>query len=229
MSVRTEMIDYPSDGHTTPAYLARPDDAAGHPGVVVIQEWWGLVPHIKDVAGRFAEAGYVALAPDLYYGESAEEPDEARKLAMALDRPRAVAEIVAAAKHLKGLDAVMPKKVGVVGWCMGGGLTLSAAARGAGQFDAAVAFYGMPLDPADMARIDIPLLGLYAEHDHGVTPERLDALRAALDASGVPHEIHLYPGTQHAFFNDTRPTIHNAEAAKDAWKRTLAWFGEYLR
>lgn len=112
-------------GPTTPGYLAMPAQAGRFPGIVVIQEWWGLVPHIKDVTERFARGGFVALAPDLYHGQAADEPDEARKLAMALDRERAVQEILAASRFLRSLDEVTPKKIGVVGWCMGGGLALS--------------------------------------------------------------------------------------------------------
>src|SRR3972149_443529 len=128
-SVKTQMIEYPINAHTVPGYLALPDDAEPHPAIVVIQEWWGLVPHIKDVAERFAREGFVALAPDLYHGQAADEPDEARKLAMALDAQRAVQEIAAAARYLKKMENVAPQKVGVVGWCMGGGLALSAAAH----------------------------------------------------------------------------------------------------
>jgi hypothetical protein len=124
MNIKIDMIEFPSNGQTTPAYLARPDDALSHPAVIVIQEWWGLVPHIKEMAERFSAEGYIALAPDLYHGQAAEEPDEARKLAMALDRDKAVAEITAAARYLATLPETQPKRVGVVGWCMGGGLSL---------------------------------------------------------------------------------------------------------
>jgi carboxymethylenebutenolidase len=189
------MITYPANAHETPAYLARPGEDGSQAAVVVLQEWWGLVPHIKDVANRFAREGFIALAPDLYHGEKAEEPDEAQKLAMALDRERAVAEIVAAVHYLQQTEAVAPGKVGVVGWCMGGGLALSTAAA-SDLVGAAVAFYGRPLAEAD------------TEH-------------------GVPHEVHIYPGAGHAFFNDTRP-VYDAAAAGDAWQRTLAWFRRYL-
>src|SRR3970040_1029326 len=120
--VKAGMIEFPSNGGTAPGYLAQPSGEGSHPGVVVIQEWWGLVDHITEVAERFAGQGYMALAPDLYHGESASEPAEARKLAMALDRARAIEEIAAATKYLAGMKGVAPKKVGVVGWCMGGGL-----------------------------------------------------------------------------------------------------------
>jgi carboxymethylenebutenolidase len=223
----TEMINFPSDGRITPGYLARPVDGDTHPGLVVIQEWWGLVPHIKQVAERFAGEGFVALAPDLYYGETADEPDEARKLAMQLDRDRAVREITAAAQYLKSRTDVKPKKIGAVGWCMGGGLALSAATHN-GDIGAAVAFYGRPLAEGDTAKIQAPVLGLYGEDDLGIPVETVKAFERELEIHGIPHEIRIYPGAGHAFFNDTRPGAFHAEAALDAWQRTLAWYRRYL-
>jgi carboxymethylenebutenolidase len=228
-AIETRLLEFPINAHTAPGYLARPDDGQAHPGVVVIQEWWGLVPHIKDVAGRLARAGFVALAPDLYHGQAADEPDEARKLAMALDAQRAVQEIAAAARYLKKMDQdAAPRKVGVVGWCLGGGLALSTAAHHADLIGAAVAFYGRPLTASDAARLKVPVLGLYAEHDHGIPVEAVRAFEAEMEQQAVPHEVHIYPGTSHAFFNDTRPQIYAAAAAQDAWQKTLAWFRQYL-
>lgn len=224
---RTERIDFPSNEHTTPGFLAQPDDEADHPAVVVIQEWWGLVPHIEDVARRLSAEGFIALAPDLYHGQHADEPDEARKLAMALERDTAVAEILAAARYLAGLDRVAPKKIGVVGWCMGGGLALSAAAED-GNLGGVVSFYGRPLSADDTARLHIPVLALYAEHDHSITSDDVESFESALAENSVPHQVHTYAGTQHAFFNDTRPGIYNPIAAADAWRRTLAWFRLHL-
>ncbi len=227
-SITTHMIEFPINAHSAPGYLAQPDDDQLHPGVVVIQEWWGLVPHIKDVAERFAREGFVALAPDLYHGQAAAEPDEARKLAMALDAQRAVQEIAAAARYLKKMDAVEPKKIGTVGWCMGGGLSLSTAAYHGDLIGAAIAFYGRPLTAGDTAKLKVPVLGLYAEHDHGIPVEAMQAFEDEMEKHGVPHEVQLYPDTQHAFFNDTRPQIYNAAAAHDAWQKSLAWFRKYL-
>jgi carboxymethylenebutenolidase len=153
------MIEFPINAHTAPGYLAQPVDGAPHPGIVVIQEWWGLAPHIKDVAERLAREGFVALAPDLYHGQAADEPDEARKLAMALDANRAVQEIAAAARYLTKMENVAPPKVGVVGWCMGGGLSLSTAAHHADLIGAAVVFYGRPLTASDTAKLQVPVLG----------------------------------------------------------------------
>ena len=226
-NLRTGMVSFPSNGCTTPGYLAQPDDVGTYPGLVVIQEWWGLVPHIKEVTERFAREGFIALAPDLYYGATADEPDEARKLAMRLDRNRAVREIVAAARYLKEMSNVAPKKVGAIGWCMGGGLALSTAVHD-GDIGAVVAFYGRPLDPADTAEIHAPVLGLYGAEDPGIPVETVRAFERELEAHGIPKEIHIYPGAGHAFFNNTRPQAYHPQAAQDAWERSLAWFFQHL-
>jgi len=227
MQLKKQMLEFPANGGTTPGYLVQPADDAPHPGIVVIQEWWGLVPHIKDVAERFAREGFVALAPDLYHGQTTTEPDEARKLAMALERARAVAEIFSATQYLQSLAAVAPKKIGVIGWCMGGGLALSTAAEHS-EIGAAIAFYGRPLDANDTAQLRVPVLGLYGELDQGIPADAVRAFRAELRRWNVPHEIHIYPNAQHAFFNETRPNIYNPIAARDAWSRALAWFRKYL-
>jgi carboxymethylenebutenolidase len=222
------MLEYPINAHGVPGYLAQPEEAGTYPGVVVIQEWWGLAPHIKDIAERFAREGFIALAPDLYHGQAASEPDEARKLAMALDAPRAVQEIAAAARYLKKSEPSASQRIGVAGWCMGGGLALSTAAQHGNLIEAAVVFYGRPLTASDTARLNVPVLGLYAEHDHGIPVEAVRVFEENLEKQGVPHEVHIYAGTQHAFFNETRPQIYHAAAAQDAWQKTLAWFWKYL-
>lgn len=222
-----EMIAYPYNGTDVPAYLSLP--ASGHgPAVIAIQEWWGLVGHIKDVADRLAAEGFVALAPDLYHGESASEPNEAKKLAMALDRARAISEIGAAASYLKGLDAVQPKKIGVMGWCMGGALALSSAAANSQAFAAVVCFYGRPLEAGDVAKLSTPTLGIYGELDGGIPQSLVHAFDNELEKNGTPHHIHTYAGAEHAFFNNDRPEVYHPEAAADAWQRTLAWLRQYL-
>lgn len=223
--ITTEMIDYPSNGHITPAYLAQPTDPTAH-AVIAIQEWWGLVPHIKDIADRFAAEGFLTLAPDLYHGQHADEPDEARKLAMALDRDRAIAEICAAADYALTQPGITA--VGVVGWCMGGGLALATAATCPDHIRATVVFYGRPLADSDVPTLKAPVLGHYAEHDGGIPLDAVHAFQSALATHNVPHDIHIYPGAQHGFFNDTRPQIYAPAAATTAWNRTLAWFRTHL-
>ncbi len=222
-----QMIEFPSNGHNTPGYLAQPDGDGAYPGIVVIQEWWGLNPHIKEVAERFATAGYVALAPDLYYGEVATEPDEARKLAMALDRERAIAKVLAAAQYLQGMKSVSSQKMGVVGWCMGGALSLSSAADSVDELGATVAFYGRPLSAEDTPKLEVPVLGLYGEKDAGIPVTAVREFEKELQANGKTHQIHVYDEAPHAFFNDTRPS-YRSEAAQDAWQKTLGWFEKYV-
>jgi len=221
-----EMITFAINGGSVPGYLSLPPGGHG-PAVIAIQEWWGLVGHIKDVADRLAAEGFVVLAPDLYHGQSASEPNEAKKLAMALDRQRAITEITAAAGYLRGLDAVQPKKVGVLGWCMGGALALSAAAN-SDAFDAAVCFYGRPLEAGDAAKLHTPTLGIYGELDTGIPQSLVQAFDNELEKAGTPHHIHTYAGAEHAFFNNDRPEVYHPEAAEDAWRRTLEWLRQYL-
>ncbi|NDJ61445.1 MAG: dienelactone hydrolase family protein [Chloroflexi bacterium] len=231
--ITTEMVEFSANGSTAPGYLAQPHSAQSDgdqpvPGVVVIQEWWGLNDHIKQVAERCAEAGFVALAPDLYRGEIATEPDDARKLVMALEFPRAVADIQGAVDYLRALGRVEPKQIGVVGFCMGGVLTGLTAVQGR-DIGAAVGFYGVrALSDEDAEKISAPLLAIYGEADSGYPLEMVRENERKLQAAGKTAEVVVYPGAPHAFFNDTRPSFR-PEAAEDAWARTLAWFRAHLR
>jgi len=228
MEIQFKNVFFPSNGGTTPGYLARPSDNERHRGLVIIQEWWGLVPHIKAVADRFAHEGFITLAPDLYHGQQAEEPDEARKLAMELDRDRAVDEIAAAMAYLRTMGAVSPKKIGVVGWCMGGSLTLATAAQ-VEEVGAAVVFYGHPRDLEIVNQIQAPIIGFYGEQDRGIPVDTVREIERMLKESGTPHQFHIYAEAGHAFFNDARPSAFNAKAAEDAWSRTLNWLREHLQ
>jgi len=224
-----QMIEFQSNGSTAEGYLATPAGGSG-PGVVVIQEWWGLVPHIKDVCERFASEGFVALAPDLYHGKQVSEPDEAGKEMMAL-------QLDQAAKDLSGaVDAVAERAtgdgVGVVGFCMGGGLALVLAAQRADVIKAVVAFYGAlaweGVQP-DYSAITGAVLGHYAERDEWATPEAARQLEKTLKESGN-HDVtvHIYEGTDHAFFNDDRPEVYDAEASRLAWERTIELLRSHL-
>lgn len=217
------------DDRTTRGYLAMPEGEGPWPGVVVIQEWWGLNDNIRDMADRFAREGFVALAPDLYYGETALEPDNARKLAMALEYPDALKVIQAAVNYLIDLNEVAPKQVGVVGFCMGGGLAWHGAAKLEGIGAAVPCYGGGPdLTPEEAAAIRVPILAIYGELDQGVSPEVARRRAALMTAAGAPHEMVIYEGAQHAFMNEHRPAYHH-EAAEAAWGRILAHFRETLR
>jgi carboxymethylenebutenolidase len=216
-----EMIEFPSNGSADQGYLAMPASGAG-PGVVVIQEWWGLVPHIKDVCDRFAAAGFVALAPDLYRGTQVSEPDEAGKEMMALQLDRVAKDMAGAVDEVRrrsGHDGV-----GVVGFCMGGGLALVLSTQRPDAVVACVAFYGVipwPDAQPDFGPMTAAVLAHIAELDGFFGPEAANALEAQLKGLGKDVEFHHYPGVDHAFFNDTRPEVYDADASALAWQRTI--------
>jgi carboxymethylenebutenolidase len=219
-----EMISYPSNGSEAQGYLARPESGDG-PGVVVVQEWWGLDNHIKDIADRFAAEGFVALAPDLYDGTVVDEPDEAGKLFMALD-------IEETEKKLRGAVARLNEEtgsaVGTVGFCMGGALSLFAACKNPSMVGACVDFYGIhPAVEYDWDALAAPVLGIWGDQDEMVIGN-VPGYEEALSSRDKPHEFVHYPQADHAFFNDTRPEVYREDDAADAWNRTLTWFREHL-
>ncbi len=220
------MVEFAANGGTCSGYLATPASGRG-PGLLVIQEWWGLVGHIKNVCDRFAADGFTALAPDLYHGETAAEPDEAGKLFMALDIARAEKDLRGAAKSLAGDSSTT--KLGAVGFCMGGQLALFAATLNP-SIGATVNFYGIhPNVKPDYTKLSGPVLGLFAEKDSFVTPKVAKEVDKAIKDTGRSSEIHVYPGVDHAFFNDERKDVYNKAAAEDAWRRTLAFFRQHLK
>jgi len=224
-----EMVEFPSNGHTARGYVARSVEGAG-PGVVVIQEWWGLVPHIQDVCERFAAEGFTALAPDLYRGKTTEEPDEAGKLMMSMNLDEASKDMGGAIDFLKASDAVRGAGVGVVGFCMGGGLALKLAVDRAADVNAVVPFYGLiPWEGAvpDWRRLDCAVLGHYASQDAFFTPEAAQELERTLRELGKDVEFHQYDA-DHAFFNDERPEVHDPEDAARAWERTIDFLRSHL-
>ena len=219
-----QMIEFASHAQ---GYLAAPASGGGA-GVIVIQEWWGLVPHIKAVADRFAAAGFVALAPDLYRGESTQKPDDAGRLMMALDIDRAARDLEGAVTHLLSHPGVTSSKVGAVGFCMGGQLALAIACRSP-RVGACVDFYGVhPSVALDFKKLGAPVLGLFGERDAFVTPETARKLERDIRAAGKSIDVQIYPGADHAFFNDTRADVYNREAATDAWNRTTQFFRRHL-
>lgn len=222
-----ERISFRANGHTTPAYLAWPPQPG--PGIVVIQEWWGLVPHIEHIADRFAQAGFVALAPDLYHGQKATSPDQAGKLMMALRIDEAARDLAGAVDYLAHQSDVAPAKIGTVGFCMGGALSLFAACRNPAVSACGVFYGGHPNVKPDLASLRAPILGIYAGKDSFVTPESVKELDRQLTALGKRHEFHTYPNAQHAFFNDERAEVYDASAAADAWKKALEFFRRELR
>jgi len=225
-----EMTEFASNGSTAGGFLSRPEGGSG-PGVVVIQEWWGLVDHIKDVCDRFAAEGFVALAPDLYHGQKVQpgEPDEAGKAMMAMKMDQAARDMSGAVDEV--LRHSTGDKVGVIGFCMGGGLALVLATQRPDAVAAVVPCYGIipwPDAQPDYASMSAAVLGHYAGNDSFFTPEAANELADQLRALGKSVEIVVYPDTDHAFFNDTRPEVYDAEAAAALWERTLTFLREHL-
>jgi carboxymethylenebutenolidase len=226
--IRTETVAFGTNGATASGFLARPEGNGPFPGVIVVQEWWGVDDHIRDVTLRFAREGFVALAPDLYGGKVANEPSEAQKMMMSLDMNRASRELTKGADYLASRRFLAGRSVGAIGFCMGGGLALTLACDSP-QIKAVAPFYGMNPSPIDKVQnLRGPVFAAYAEHDAFAGPEVQEKLKQALEQYGKKHEVKVYPGTEHAFFNDTRKEVYAQRAANDAWNRVLTLFRENL-
>lgn len=212
-----------ADGGEGNGYLATSDGARA--GIIVLQEWWGLNDQIKGVADRFAAAGYTALAPDLYEGRVTQEPDEANHMMEGLDWVGATEQDVAGAlAYLK--DQCGCETAGVMGFCMGGALTVIAGVKLA-ACDAAVCYYGIPpVEAADPTQMRVPFQGHFASQDDWCTPAAADDLEEALKSSGIDYEMHRYEG-EHAFFSEVSPA-YGAEIAALSWDRTLGFLARHL-
>jgi carboxymethylenebutenolidase len=222
-----EQIQFGGQGVQVRGYLARSRNA-GH-GVIVLQEWWGLVPHITAVADRIAAEGFVALAPDLYHGQVARSPDEAGKLMMSLRVDDAARDVGAAIVHLLKRADITGKKIGLLGFCMGGALALFASCRNP-NIGACAVFYGSHPDVhPDLASLEAPVLGVYGGRDKFVTRAVVAALDLELTTLGKRHSFYTYPNAQHAFFNDEQPDVYDAEAATDAWEKAVAFLHRELQ
>jgi carboxymethylenebutenolidase len=221
------LVSFPSNGNTIHGYLAAPHDSG--PGVLVIQEWWGLAPHIKSVCDRLAAEGFTALAPDLYHGKTTTSPDEAGRLMMALNIGGAAKDLKGAATFLLGRPSTGgARKIGVIGFCMGGQLALYAACENP-KIGACVDFYGIhPNVKPNLAGLQAPVLGIFGEEDDSVTPAVVRKLEADLKKAGKTTDFTIFPNVGHAFFNDTRPEVYDEESARKAWQKSCAFFRHHL-
>lgn len=223
-----EIITFPSNGSEGQGYAATPLAGSG-PGVVVIQEWWGLVDHIKDVCDRFAEAGFVALAPDLYRGETVAEPDEAARMMMAMRLDQVGRDMSGAVDAVR--DRAAGQRVGVVGFCMGGGLALMLACQRPDAIGAVVPYYGVipwPEVQPDWTAMSAAVLGHFAANDTFFPPEAVRELEGRLRNLGKEVDIRIYDGVDHAFFNDTRPEVYAPEVAAQTWVATTEFLHRRL-
>ncbi|GEN06710.1 carboxymethylenebutenolidase [Myxococcus fulvus] len=203
-------------GQELAGYLSEAAPAKG--AVVLVHEWWGLNEHIRGIADRLAKEGFTVFATDLYGGRTTKDAQEADKLLSQMDWGKASQALKDATDALRQWGGA-GTKVAVLGFCMGGALTLLAGANDAG-LDAVVPFYGIPPDSVDVTRIRAPILGHFATKDDWCTPDRVDALEAKLKKANVPAELHRYDAN-HAFFNDTRPEVYSPDNAQRAWTRTV--------
>jgi carboxymethylenebutenolidase len=209
-------------------YLVEPAGKGPFPAVVVIMEWWGLNDQIKGVADRLATAGYAALVPDLYYGQVTADPEKAHELMRGLDPKVALTDLGSAMDYLRSLPEVGKSKIGSLGFCMGGGLSLQLALNRP-DLSGAVMFYGQPdTDPVALDKAACPVLGNFGAEDQGIPAAKIQEMAKQLNEVGEGADVKIYPGAGHAFFNETRPS-YNAAAAADAWTRTLTFFKARLK
>ena len=224
------MNEFKSNGGTASGYLASPATGKG-PGVIVIQEWWGLIPHVKGVADMFAREGFNALAPDFYHGKAAQigEPDKAQKLMMELSSEQAAKDARGAAQFLASHPKTSSKKIGVIGFCMGGMLALMTGTVASDVVGAVVDCYGVPPQKKpDYSKLKgVPVLGIFGGKDEHVM-HALPDLEADLKAASVPFEKVMYPNADHAFLNEQRADAYRPDDARDAWPKIISFLKQHV-
>ncbi len=231
MGLKESMVQYPSEEVTMQAFLVAPEGKGPHAAVIVVQEWWGLNDHIKDVARRLAREGFAAIAPDLYSRlghKLTTDATEAGKLMGMLSMEDGLKDLKATINHLKTVPGVDPTRIGVTGFCMGGGyaLMLPCVSR---DIKAAAPFYGpVPNPDTPLKDLACPVLYIYGEDDGWITRTDVQRLADAMKKYSKTGEVKTYPGAPHAFFNDTRKDVYKEAEAKDAWTRTLTLFKKQL-
>jgi carboxymethylenebutenolidase len=224
----TTMVHLGPKDAGTEAFVAWPAGKAAAPAVVIVHEWWGLNGQIKDVARRLSREGYVAIVPDLYHGKVTTDAEQAHVLLRGLDDEIAIDELGSAITWLRGEPRVGKKRIGVVGFCMGGSLAQGLGLRSV-ELSAVVMFYGPPVtDAKSLTTLHAPLQGHYGEQDDGIPIAKVEAFRSGLKQAGKTAEIYLYAGAGHGFMNDVRPSYH-PDAARQGWARMLAFFQKNLR
>jgi carboxymethylenebutenolidase len=230
MAISSSTVEFSrvtADGKTR-GFLSAPGQIGKYPSVIVIHEIWGLVDHIKDVTMRLAKEGYVALAVDLFDGKTLTKLEEGRRFREQFTQEKMLADLNSGHAYLKTLKNINPKRIGSIGFCMGGGLSLLLACQNR-EIAAAVVFYGRNPTPIDLLKnLQCPMLGNYAGADLAMSEADIKQLEETLTKYGKTFDIKTYPGAPHAFFNDTRET-YKPDAAKDSWERTINFFGKYLK
>jgi carboxymethylenebutenolidase len=228
--VRTSNIDLKVNGDGAYAFVAQPDDDAKHPGVVLIQEWWGIEPHIRDLAQKLAAEGFVVAVPDLYHGKIATEPNDAQRMTMMIrgNVDKAAKEIIGALDALKAMPNVEPKKLGLMGFCIGGFMTYVVASRYP-DLGAVAAFYGAGYDPTpeEVAKINAPVLAFYGSKDQSIPADQIKKIQQLFKAQGKDITVKIYDAG-HAFINPSHG-MGNEKAAAEAWPLAVNFLKEHLK
>ena len=223
--MKKETLNLDTPNGATTAHVALPDDENKRDAaVILIQEWWGINDHIRDIASRYAKEGYVSAAPDLYLGKVVRDPQEASKLMHDLSTEDGMSTIKRAVEEVRANYGV--EKIAITGYCMGGTFALRAACE-IETLRASAPFYGDIPDEKTLSKLKVPTLFIAGARDKWITPEKVNELKEVAHKYKLPLEVVSYDA-DHAFFNDTRPEVYNQEAAQDAWRRVLDLFNERL-
>ena len=228
--VRTSRVDLAVNGDGAYAFVAQPDDDAKHPGMVLIQEWWGIEPHVMDLAQKLAEQGFVVAVPDLYHGKVATEPNDAMRMIMLIrgNVDKASSEIIGALDTVKNMPNVDPKRMGLMGFCIGGFMAYTVASRYA-DLGAVVPFYGAGYDPTpeDVQKVNAPVLAIYGSQDDSVPSEQIQKIESMYKEAGKNITVKVYDAG-HAFINPVHG-MGNEQAASQAWPLAVNFLKENLR
>lgn len=227
-AVNPESVTWPSGDQSGHGLLYLPSGPGPHPAIVVIHEWWGLVDWVKEQASNYASQGYVALAVDLYRGQTASDPDSAHQLMRGLPEDRGVRDLVGAVAYLKSRKDVDPARIGAVGWCMGGGYALQLAIADPSLHAVAVNYGALPTDKAALEKIHAAFLGNFGGQDKGITPEDVHAFEAVMKSLGKSVNIKIYPDAGHAFENPNNKAGYKPEDSEDAQHRMQVFFTQTL-
>jgi carboxymethylenebutenolidase len=224
-----KQVTYKSGDENVSGMLYQPSGKGPFPAIVVIHEWWGLNDWVKEQASKLADQGYVTLAIDLYRGKVATTAEEAHELMRGVPNDRSTKDLLAAASYLRAQKNVNPKKVGSIGWCMGGGYSLDLAINDP-QLAAAVINYGhLASEPDTLKKINAPILGLFGGQDRGIPVEDVQKFAAELKKVGKTVDVTVYPDAGHAFENPNNKQGYRADDAANAWDRTVKFFAQYLK
>ena len=226
---KSKEVSFMSNQDTVLGYLSLPKGNGEHPALILVHEWWGVTQWMKDNADMFAKKGYVALCVDLYRGKVTNKPEEAMKLSQSLNQDQAIKDVISSFNYLKTLSQVDVKRIGCIGWCMGGGFSLQGAIN-IPELKATVVCYGRLLtDSTLVSKIQSPVLGIFGEDDKVIPPDAVKQFEHALKGQGKHIKVFEYPKSGHAFMNQTNQTGYNKATTKEAWKEIYAFLDGKLK